>query len=173
MEEEFLDVLGENGEKTGISKSYIEVHEKGLIHRAVHIWIISNNKVLIQKRNADRRFYPNYWDISAAGHVSSGETSLEAAKKEVKEELGINLIDADFRFIGEVRESFTNGKWINREYDDIYICKLNIDINDIKISHIEVEEVKFLSTNEFKDWIEGKGEKMVPHQEYKMVLDYI
>lgn len=37
--------------------------------------------ILIQKREKNRVAYPGYWDISASGHVSAGESSLEAAQR--------------------------------------------------------------------------------------------
>jgi isopentenyldiphosphate isomerase len=78
---EYLDILDNNGNKTGETRSYDEVHEKGLIHRTVHVWILNSKKeLLVQKRSKDRRAHPDYWDISAAGHISAGQTSLEAAQ---------------------------------------------------------------------------------------------
>jgi isopentenyldiphosphate isomerase len=174
MTEEYLDILDDKGNKTGESRPYLEAHEKGLIHSAVHVWIINDkNEVLIQKREKDRRFYPSHWDISAAGHVSSGQTSVEAAIRETKEELGLDVSEQDLFFLGRVYENFATPQFVNKEFDDVYVAKLDIGISDIKLTDGEVAEVRFLSKDQFKNWIDGKSEKMVPHEEYAKILEYL
>ena len=83
---EYIDILDENGIPTGETATRKEVHEKGLWHRAVLCVIVDNkNRILIQQRSANKEKYPNKWDLSVAGHVSSGgirlpETSLFSRK---------------------------------------------------------------------------------------------
>ena len=177
MTEEYLDILDEKGEKTDEARSYLEAHEKGLIHKAAHVWIVnSRNEILIQKREKNRRAYPSYWDISAAGHVSAGQTSLEAAQRETEEELGITVLSSEFKYLFTIESHSVqnNGTYINNEFQDVYIMKTDINIDDIKIQNEEVEAVKFLTIDEFKKWIKGEGEKMVPHkEEYAKLLEYL
>lgn len=175
MKEEYLDILDENGNKTGESRSYLDSHKKGLTHAAIHVWIVnSNNEILIQKREKNRLFHPSCWDISAAGHVSAGQTNLEAAVREVKEELGLNFKESDFVLLCTLRTDsiLNNGAFINREFNAVYMVRVNIKVTDIKLNDGEVEAVKFLSIEEFKKWINGEGEKMVPHEEeYRKLLE--
>mgnify|MGYP005855070069 CR=1 FL=1 len=91
--EVYLDVLTETGEMTGTSKSRTLIHQEGLWHRCVHVWIINNQgKVILQRRSSLKKSYPNRWDISAAGHVTAGDNSIETASKELSEELGLFLL---------------------------------------------------------------------------------
>lgn len=70
-----------------------EVHEHNLMHRAVHILVFNKHRdCLLQKRSHLKDRHPNVWDSSAAGHVDAGEDYDTAARRELKEELGI---DAD------------------------------------------------------------------------------
>jgi len=67
-------------------------HNKNLIHRVVNIAIFNDkNEVLLQKRSQNKDLYPGFYTLSASGHVSRGETYSQAAKRELKEELGINI----------------------------------------------------------------------------------
>jgi len=67
-----------------------EIHEKGLIHRAVHaILIDARGRVVLQKRGLKKDRYPGWWDISVGGHVGVGETYVEAVRREIGEEMGI------------------------------------------------------------------------------------
>ena len=82
--EEYVDILDDNGKVTGEVITKKEAHRTGKWHRAVHIWIISEDKknILLQKRCPDKNLFPNMWDISVGGHVSSGEEPFVSAKRE-------------------------------------------------------------------------------------------
>ena len=69
-----------------------EVHGNNLYHRAVHILIFNEAvHVYLQQRSRWKDRHPLLWDSSAAGHVSGWENYDEAAKRELQEELGINV----------------------------------------------------------------------------------
>ena len=104
MKDELIDVLDENGVKTGEILSRKEVHKKGLWHRAIVVAIVNeNNQVLLQQRSAIKEKNANMWDISVAGHISAGQDSLSAAAREINEEVSVNLgykVDIkDFRYM--------------------------------------------------------------------------
>ncbi len=174
---ELIDILDSKGNKTGESCSMKEVHDKGLIHKSVHVWILnSKNELLIQKREKNRLAYPLYWDISASGHISAGQTSLEAAQREVKEELGLSIHSSSFIFLFTLEEQIVlnNGAYINNEFQDVYLVKYDLAITDIKLLDGEVEEVKFISIDEFREMINTKNDLIVPHQEeHDKLLDII
>lgn len=64
---------------------------EGYFHLVVHVWIRnSKGEYLISQRAADRPTYPLMWEC-VGGSVIKGETSLEGAVRETKEEVGIDL----------------------------------------------------------------------------------
>ncbi|WP_211922274.1 NUDIX hydrolase, partial [Desulfolutivibrio sulfodismutans] len=66
------------------------VHRQSLPHRSVLVLLYDlRGKVYLQKRAATKQFYPGRYDVSASGHVRAGESRLEAALRELDEELGI------------------------------------------------------------------------------------
>ncbi|MBW1660110.1 MAG: NUDIX domain-containing protein [Deltaproteobacteria bacterium] len=67
-----------------------EIHQKGLLHRSVHIFVFNRaGQLYIQKRSMNKDMHPGCWDSSASGHVDFGETYETAAVRELEEELGI------------------------------------------------------------------------------------
>jgi len=69
-----------------------ETHKQGLRHRAVFVLLYNTeNKVYLQRRSRKKQLYPGRWDLSATGHVQSGESREGAALRELHEELGISL----------------------------------------------------------------------------------
>ena len=104
MKEELIDVLDENGIKTGKVLTRKEVHKNGLWHRIIVVAIINEkNEILIQQRSDDKDKNPGMWDISVTGHLSAGQDSLAAATREISEEVSVSLgysVDVkDFRFM--------------------------------------------------------------------------
>ena len=64
--------------------------KKGLLSRVSFIVLLnSKNELFLQQRKSTKKTYPLYWSRSAAGHVQSSESYLDAAVRETEEELGI------------------------------------------------------------------------------------
>ncbi|GKC26311.1 NUDIX hydrolase 3-like protein [Tanacetum coccineum] len=124
-EEEEFDISTKTGLKTGFSKPRSAVHRDGDYHRAVHVWIFveSTQQLLLQKRADCKDSWPGLWDISSAGHVSAGDTSLITARRELQEELGVTLPNDAFELLFVfLQECVTNGgKFIDNEFDDVYL----------------------------------------------------
>ena len=100
--EELFDVLNEKGEYTGRVETREICHKEGLWHKAVVLFIInSKGQVLLQKRSPYKKLWANMWDITAGGHVLTGEFGFQAIIRECKEEIGIELEKNDITFIGE------------------------------------------------------------------------
>ena len=99
--EEHFDVLDASGALTGERRARSEVHRLGLFHRAVHVWLLApaSGEVLLQLRAACKDSWASRWDVSSAGHVSAGETSLPSAVRELREELGLALPPERFRLL--------------------------------------------------------------------------
>lgn len=70
------------------------------IHRSVCV-IVTNakNQILFQKRSQSKDTFPGFWTLSVTGHVSQNETYLQAAKRELFEELRIK---SGLRFIKKI-----------------------------------------------------------------------
>lgn len=148
MKEKF-DILNEYGEFTDIIKTRKEVHEKGLWHRAVVLFIINDkNEVLLQKRSATKKMWPNLWDITAGGHVLSGEFGYQAILREAKEEINLNLTKEELIFIGSTISKNSNNGLIDNHFNEFYIVHKNIDIKNLTIDKEEVSDLKWISKKE-------------------------
>ena len=85
---EFLDIVDKNDKIIG-KASKEEVYKKLHIHRIVHVLIFNNKRqFLLQLRSKNVHFCPLHWSTAVGGHVKSGESYEDAAKREFKEELG-------------------------------------------------------------------------------------
>lgn len=66
---------------------------KAIFKSAVHIILINDNKILLQKRKGSK-LWPDYYALPA-GHIDEGETQYDALVREAKEELGIEINSND------------------------------------------------------------------------------
>ena len=147
---EYFDVLNEKGEFTNQIKNREVCHNKGLWHKAVVVFIIStdNKKVLLQQRSANKKLWPNLWDITAGGHVLSGEFGYQTVIRETKEEIGIDITKNDLEFIGGTRSENISGNIINRHFNEFYIVHKDVDVNDIVLQEDEVQNIKWFDKEE-------------------------
>lgn len=91
MSEEWFDVVDENDEVI-VRATRAEVHRRGLLHRAVHVLVFNRRgEVFLQKRSTKKDRQPGLWDSSASGHVDSGEDYDSCARRELREEIGLEL----------------------------------------------------------------------------------
>jgi isopentenyldiphosphate isomerase len=175
--EEQIDILDEKGEKTGEVRDKKDVHHFGLIHRHAHVYFLNpKGEILLQKRTKNKKAYPGLWDASASGHVSSGQSSVEGMQRETMEELGQYLPPSAFKYLFTDRENMilNNGTHIENAFNDIYLVYSDIPSEKFTLPLDEVEEVKWISKEEFKKWVQGKGEPVTPHyEEYKKLLEYL
>ena len=95
--DEVFDVVDENDRVIG-QATRAEVHAKKLFHRAVHILVFDTaGRVLLQKRSMAKDTCPGLFSTSCAGHVDAGERYENAAARELREELGIDVPENFFR----------------------------------------------------------------------------
>jgi len=97
------------------------MRQQRLIHRASYILVFNRKgELFIQKRTLTKDIYPGYWDVAAGGVVLAGETYLESAVRELREELGIGGVklrplfdqyyeDADNRVWGRIFSCTSEG----------------------------------------------------------------
>ncbi|XP_026387481.1 nudix hydrolase 3-like [Papaver somniferum] len=167
--EEHFDVLTKTGEKTGITKPRSHVHRDGDYHRAVHVWIYAETtgELLVQRRADNKDSYPGLWDISSAGHISAGDSSLISARRELQEELGVTLPNDAFELIFVfLHEAVTNnGNFINNEFNDVYLVTTidPIPLEAFTLQETEVSAVKYIKWEEYKSLLAKEDPDYCPY----------
>lgn len=110
---EWFPVVERSGLVVGRAlRSYCHSGAKPL-HPVIHIHIIDrNSRIYLQKRPMTKDIQPGKWDTAVGGHVSYGETLLEATFREASEELGLTAFNPVFLtsyvFESEVERELVN-----------------------------------------------------------------
>ncbi|MCH3885029.1 NUDIX hydrolase [Tenacibaculum aquimarinum] len=151
--DELLNILTPEGEPTGKTALKSEAHKNGWFHATVHVWIFtSDKKILLQKRALTKKVFPGLWDISVAGHVAAGEETLTSAKREVFEEIGLQIDDEDLIKIGTRIHQISHPNGIqDNEHHHVFIAELKVPIEDLKIQKEEVDAIKLFDLSTLKN----------------------
>lgn len=68
----------------------LDAHRRGLLHRAFSVFLVdAAGRILLQRRATSKYHSPGLWTNSCCGHPRPGETVVEAARRRVREELGV------------------------------------------------------------------------------------
>ena len=87
---EWFEIVAEDGSVIGCATRKLCHCSPELLHRVVHVLIMDESgRWLLQKRSARKDIQPGKWDMSVGGQVVPGESSVDAAMREVREEMGI------------------------------------------------------------------------------------
>lgn len=109
-QDEMLDLVNDKDEVIGtIARSeYNRLVEQKLGYLRVVELLIRNSvgKYWIPTRTANKRIAPNGLDFSMAGHLDAGEGYIDAALREIKEELNLDLKATDLIFITKFKPAF-------------------------------------------------------------------
>ena len=175
---EYIDVIDKDTcEKTGISKPLSEIHKNGDWHNTIHAWLINaKNEILIQRRSRNKVNFPNCWDVTVGGHISSGEDAISGAIREIKEEIGVDVTPDELEMIGKTSHEvdLANETYFDNEKINVYVVKNDFKISQFKMQEEEVEELRWIPMLEFKKWVDEKRDNLTPNwEEYDILLKYL
>ena len=143
------DILDENGTPTGKTtlrgRSFLKTGE---YHLVVHIWPFDKDgRLLIQRRSGERKLMPNEW-AATGGSAVSGEESLEAALRELNEEIGIAAKPEELMFARRLKRK--------NSFLDVWFVKVDVDINNLKWYNMCCHKTKN-PMNKFKGEVYGSN----------------
>ncbi len=150
---EIWDLYDESRQKLDITMIRGEEVPKDCYHLAVKICIFNDKgEMLIQQRSEQKKDFPLIWDVSARGSAVSGEDSKIGIKRETREEIGLDICEDDLKLFCTVYD----GDW----FADVFILKMNIDVDKLSFQEEEVKTAKWASKYEILEKIKN-GEFML------------
>ena len=146
MKTEIWDVLDCDGTSTGKTVARGRCFLKpGEYHLVVHIWIVSSDgKLLLQRRSDQKKLMPGEW-AATGGAAVSGETSFEAASRELFEELGIQSNERSLKKVLRLKR--------RNSLLDIWLITSDISTEQLTLQTSEVAEARWVSEAELKTMI--------------------
>jgi len=168
--DEVLEIIDDNNNVVG-SALRRECYEKGLLHRAVNIFIFNSEGQVFLHKRSDKKFkFPSFWDLSCSEHVKPGESFEETAKRGLKEELNIEVDLEEIIPIHHIDSADERGEYHDNELVVTY--KGTYD-RDMRFDPNEVAEGKFFNIEELDKLIKN-GEIQVTSwflEDWKILTD--
>lgn len=162
-QDELFCQVDKNDKLIGSVSRYLAHSHPKYIHRSICILVLNNkNELLLQKRSTQKDTYPGYWTLSTTGHITHGQTYLQAAKRELFEEVSLT---SHLRRRTKLLLTLPN----ETEYSTIYQTKITsetIKFNPEEISDITWVNITSLPTFISQNLITPDALQILHHLQY-------
>lgn len=148
---ELVDVIDVQDRKVRAAQLE-ECLRDGLLHRAVAVIVRRpSGGIILQRRSLADSWHPGGWTLSCTGHVRSGESYLAAARRELREELGLRVRLVEFRRITLPR--FRGNGLVERERVCVFLATSSARLVP---DPDEVEEVSVFTDAQVRSMLAGR-----------------
>ena len=152
---ELWDIYDENKKLTGRT---MKRNDWNMKEGDFHLTVLGavkrkDGKYLITKRSMDKEWAPGAWEIPGGG-VRAGESSEDAVKREILEETGIDVSNADGGYVFTYKR--VNPEEKNNYFVDVYSFEKDFDEKDIVAQEDETSGFAIAGLEEIKEQA-GKG----------------
>lgn len=138
----------------------IAVHLRGLRHKAVSVFVMQGDKVLIQRRALGKYHTPGLWANTCCTHPNWEEAPLACAQRRLNEELGIIGLQLEHKDQVEYRAD-VGGGLVEHELVDIYLSRVKTSIS-VAANPDEVMDVEWVEMAELVERVDRNPDKFTP-----------
>ena len=138
----------------------LEAHQRGLRHKAVSVFLMRGNEMLIQQRALEKYHTPGLWANTCCTHPDWGERPEDCAMRRLREELGILDQNPDYKGQIEYRAD-VGGGLIEHEVVDLFLVEANASLAVSPNPH-EVKATRWLTLKDLKADISKTPDKYTP-----------
>ena len=144
---EYFDWVDRHDQPIGVT-SREDAHKFKLFHRAVHLYAKGpTGGMILQKRSLSKDVEPGLWTVSCSGHVDFEETYLEAAQREMQEELGCTVEEDQIHPLLVSDPCLENGYEFVRSYEVLGTIEAQPDPS-------EISEICERSITDIDQWLQ-------------------
>jgi isopentenyl-diphosphate Delta-isomerase len=151
--DDYVVLVNEQNEVLGTSPKLTTHNANTPLHRGFSVFLFnSKGDLLLQQRSKAKKTFPLIWSNSVCGHPMLNELSVQAARRRLSYELGIN--DAE---IFEVIPDYEYKVEMNNIYEN-EICPVLACFTDKKpvVNKDEVENIRWIKWHDFLKEIEDE-----------------
>ena len=159
---EYWDIYDENRVFQNRTIRRGDPFQEGEYYICCEVWIQnSNGELLITKRHPSKKA-GGLWEFVGGG-VLAGETTAQAAVREVKEEIGVSIKENELVLFHVYRQK--------NYFMDIYLVKKDVAIADITLDENETVDAKWVPEKELQVMIESESLVRSVARRYEILKD--
>lgn len=133
------------------------VHEKGLLHQVVHLWIYGDDAqgrwLYFIQRSKQREDFPGLLDLPVSGHIDPEETFSHTVVALTQEYLGLKLLPERLKHAGNIHQVIDSGNYHDNAFCQVYVKEIQLPVPEFEIHGPEMLfKVKY---DDFCKWIEN------------------
>lgn len=147
-----------DGTLTPVDK--LEVHLRGLRHKAVSVFVLEGERVLIQRRAAGKYHTPGLWANTCCTHPHWDEAPADCARRRLREELGIEGLTFAASQPVEYRAD-VGGGMTEHEVVDIFVAEAPADLS-VTPAPAEVSAVRWITLRDLVEEVEDEPDRFTP-----------
>ncbi len=144
---EFNDIYDKERRLTGRLHRRGDRGRRGEYGLVVCVWVYDGKGNVLLTRRAPEKSYAGTWENSGGG-AQAGETSLQAIRRELREETGILAEESEFELLETGRDHIA--------FYDYYCLHRDIPLSEVKLQPGETDDVKWATFDEIQAMIERK-----------------
>ncbi len=146
------------GKLTPVEK--LEAHQRGLRHKAVSVFVLRGDEVLIQRRAMGKYHTPGLWANTCCTHPEWDETPLDCANRRLAEELGITGLNPIYRDTIEYRAD-VGDDLIEHEVVDLFTAEAPGTLA-VTPNPDEVMETRWMTFRELRQTVQTFPDRFTP-----------
>jgi isopentenyl-diphosphate Delta-isomerase len=128
------------------------------LHRAFSVFLFDRDgRMLITKRSAKKDTWPGFWSNACCSHPHDGESTEEATRRRLREELGISAV-LRFLFTFEYRADY-DATWGEHGLDHVFVGQYDRPLRPYRD---EVEDTEFVDVKDLKRAVRGRPDRYTP-----------
>ncbi len=176
---EHVVLVDEKNNPTGQADKYLVHSGDTPLHRGFSLFLFNQKgELLLQKRAASKKTWPNVWSNSVCGHPASGESTQDAAKRRAMYELGIAIKSSDIHVILEdYRYSYEHQGVVENE-----ICPVMVAFGEFepKPNPLEVADTRWVgwqdfldeiqTPNQYSEWCQEEAQLLQANQQFNRLF---
>ena len=148
----------DNGRLTPVDK--LEVHQRGLRHKAISVFVTEGDRVLLQRRALSKYHTPGLWANTCCTHPAWDERDLDCATRRLREELGITGLD--LRHMGEIEyRADVGGGLIEHEVVQVFTARAMPDLS-VTPNPDEVADTDWINLSALRAMTERFPQRFTP-----------
>ncbi|HSG37030.1 MAG TPA: isopentenyl-diphosphate Delta-isomerase [Paracoccaceae bacterium] len=138
----------------------LDVHHRGIKHRAVSVFVMAGDQILLQRRALGKYHTPGLWANTCCTHPLWGEAPRDCAQRRLEEELGITGLDPVWKQEVEYRAE-VGGGMTEHEVVDLFVAEAPADLK-FAANPDEVMETVWMSRKALEANIAARPEAYTP-----------
>ncbi|NDV49942.1 MULTISPECIES: isopentenyl-diphosphate Delta-isomerase [unclassified Salipiger] len=147
-------------EDTLVPVDKLEVHLKGLRHKAVSVFVMREGRTLLQRRALEKYHTPGLWANTCCTHPHWDESPRDCALRRLDEELALRGLDPQYRGQVEYRAE-VGGGMTEHELVDIFVAEARPGVEPAP-NPAEVMDTEWLTLSEVRKRIAAQPEAFTP-----------